>query len=125
MGWSEAISIMVHRGLVVGFASGLPILRTAMMRSLMIALVAVAVPALSGQLSADDKRALPAAVSKTNSSEGDCEARMRKLDASQAEGEERLAEKNSVIDYCASQYKNDKTIARLVKECANTRSSQS
>ena len=91
----------------------------------LIALVAVAVPALSGQLSADDKRALPAAVSKTNSSEGDCEARMRKLDASQAEGEERLAEKNSVIDYCASQYKNDKTIARLVKECANTRSSQS
>ena len=31
---------------------------------------------------------------------------------------ERLREKNEVIDYCASQYKNDKTIARLVKECA-------
>jgi hypothetical protein len=43
---------------------------------------------------------------------------MRKLDASPAEGEERLREKNEVIDYCASQYKNDKTITRLVKECA-------
>jgi len=39
---------------------------------------------------------------------------MRKLDASPAEGEERLREKNEVIDYCANQYKNDKTIARLV-----------
>ncbi len=43
---------------------------------------------------------------------------MEKLDASPAEGEERLAEKHLVIDHCASQYKNDKTIARLVKECA-------
>jgi hypothetical protein len=43
---------------------------------------------------------------------------MRKLDASPAEGEERLREKNEVIDYCASQYKTDKTIARLLKECA-------
>jgi hypothetical protein len=41
-----------------------------------------------------------------------------KLEASQAEGKERLAEKHLVIDYCASQYKNDKTIERLVKECA-------
>jgi hypothetical protein len=43
---------------------------------------------------------------------------MRKLDASDAEGEERLAEKNEVIGHCASQYKRDKTIERLVKECA-------
>jgi hypothetical protein len=43
---------------------------------------------------------------------------MRKLDASPAEGEERLREKNEVIDSCAGQYKNDKTIVRLVKECA-------
>jgi hypothetical protein len=48
----------------------------------------------------------------------DCEARMGKLDSSQAEGADRLAEKNSVIDYCGSQYKHDKTIQRLVKECA-------
>jgi hypothetical protein len=48
----------------------------------------------------------------------DCETRIRKLDASQAEGEERLAEKNEVIDYCATQYKKDKKIEMLVKECA-------
>lgn len=40
------------------------------------------------------------------------------LDASQAEGEERLAEKREVIDYCYSQYKRDKTIERLVNDCA-------
>jgi len=61
---------------------------------------------------------LPSAASQAKSAEDDCEARMRKLDASPAEGEERLREKNEVIDYCASQYKTDKTIARLVKECA-------
>jgi hypothetical protein len=48
----------------------------------------------------------------------DCEARMRKLDASQAEGEDRLAEKNEVIEYCSGQYKRDKTIDRLVRQCA-------
>jgi hypothetical protein len=48
----------------------------------------------------------------------DDEARMRKLDASQAEGADRLAEKNSVIAYCSNQYKHDQTIQRLVKECA-------
>ena len=47
-----------------------------------------------------------------------CESRIRKLDASQAEGADRLAEKNSVIDYCESRYKRDKTIQRLVKGCA-------
>jgi len=88
------------------------------MRILMVALIAAAAPAHSGELAANDKHVLPGAVSKSNSSKGDCETRMRKLDASQAEGEERLAEKNSVIDYCASQYKNDKMIAKLVRECA-------
>ena len=29
-----------------------------------------------------------------------------------------MAEKNEVIDHCASQYKRDKTIDGLVKECA-------
>ena len=48
----------------------------------------------------------------------DCEARIQKLDASDAEGEERLAVKGEVIEYCLSQYKNDKTIQGLVKECA-------
>jgi hypothetical protein len=31
---------------------------------------------------------------------------------------ERLATKNEVIEFCASQYKHDKTIERLAKECA-------
>ena len=48
----------------------------------------------------------------------DCETRIRKLDESKAEGAERLAEKNEVIGRCASQYKRDKTIQTLVKECA-------
>ena len=84
---------------------------------LILALVAAAAPVRPGALAADDKRVLPSATSTTNSSEDDCETRMRQLDASPAEGEERLAEKYSVIDFCARQYKNDKTIERLVKEC--------
>lgn len=48
----------------------------------------------------------------------DCETRMQKLDASNAEGEERLAEKNDVIEFCATQYTRDKTIQALVSECA-------
>ena len=43
---------------------------------------------------------------------------MQKLDASNAEGQQRLDEKNQVIDFCARQYKSDKTIERLVQECA-------
>jgi hypothetical protein len=48
----------------------------------------------------------------------DCDAKMQKLDASNAEGEERLAEKNAVIDFCGHQYVRDATIKRLVKACA-------
>jgi hypothetical protein len=48
----------------------------------------------------------------------DCETRIEKLDASNTEGEERLAEKNEVIDFCDRQYEHDHTIKRLVKECA-------
>jgi hypothetical protein len=64
--------------------------------------------------------ALVIAMTSASSSErnDNCEARMRKLDASQAEGADRLAEKNAAIDYCDRQYKHDKTIQRLVKECA-------
>lgn len=62
--------------------------------------------------------ALLTAAVPARSAEGDCETRIQKLDASQAEGEERLAEKQSVIGTCAKQYKNDTTIGRLVKECA-------
>ena len=83
-----------------------------------LALVTAAAPARSGEQAAKDKHVLPSAFSLANSTGGDCATRIRKLEASQAEGEERLAEKHSVIDYCASQYKNDKTIERLAKECA-------
>jgi hypothetical protein len=83
-----------------------------------LALVTAAVPARSTEQAAHGKHVLPSAASPAKSAEDDCEARMRKLDASPAEGEERLREKNEVIDYCASQYKTDKTIARLLKECA-------
>lgn len=48
----------------------------------------------------------------------DCETRIEKLEASKAEGEERLAEKHEVIGFCASRYKHDEAIGRLVKECA-------
>ena len=84
----------------------------------LLALVTAAAPARSGEQAANDKHVLPSASSLTNSTEGDCETRIRKLEASQAEGEERLAEKHLVMDYCASRYKNDKTIERLVRECA-------
>lgn len=62
--------------------------------------------------------ALVTAAIPAQSAEDDCATRMQKLDASLAEGEERLAEKHLVIEYCARQYKNDKTIERLVDECA-------
>jgi hypothetical protein len=48
----------------------------------------------------------------------DCASRILKLEASEAEGAERLAEKNDAVDHCDSQYKRDKTIQRLVNECA-------
>ncbi len=83
-----------------------------------LALVTVAAPAWSGEHAASDKHVLPGAISPTKSTEGDCERRMRKLDESQAEGEERLAEKHLVIDYCAGQYKHDKAIERIVKACS-------
>lgn len=82
-----------------------------------LALIAAA-PAGHGEQRANNKRVSPGAASLRNSTGDDCETRLQKLDASQAEGEERLAEKNDVIGRCASEYKRDKTIQRLVNECA-------
>ena len=48
----------------------------------------------------------------------DCAAKIQKLDASNAEGQERLDEKDAVIAFCAKQYGRDKTIAALVQACA-------
>ena len=67
-----------------------------------LALVGATAPALAGERKAND----------------DCEARMQKLDASNAEGQERLDEKNEVIDFCGRQFKRDNMIGRLVQECA-------
>ncbi|MGB7257882.1 MAG: hypothetical protein WBD48_07370 [Pseudolabrys sp.] len=83
-----------------------------------VALAAVAAPALSAAQAANDTRIVPRSVSQAKPTAADCETRMQKLDASQAEGEERLAEKYRVIDFCDTQYRNDRTIQRLVKECA-------
>ena len=83
-----------------------------------LALVTAAAPVRAGEQAAKDKHILRSASSLPNSTEDDCETRIRRLDASEAEGEERLAEKDGVIRHCASQYKHDKTIERLVKECA-------
>lgn len=80
-----------------------------------LALVTAAASARSadraGNAHAPSKAASPATAA------GDCAARMQKLDRSQAEGEDRLREKYAVIDACASQYKNDKAVESLVKEC--------
>src|SRR5262249_29562612 len=65
-----------------------------------------------------NKPAFPRAFSLPSVAKNDCESRIRNLDVSEAEGEERLAEKREVIDHCFSQYKRDKTIERLVKDCA-------
>lgn len=73
--------------------------------------LALVIAAAPGTAAPKDKSPAPIAV------EEDCEARIQKLEGSQAEGEERLAEKNSVIGACAKQYRRDQTVERLVREC--------
>jgi hypothetical protein len=83
-----------------------------------LALVAAAAPGRAGEPAVEHKQGSPGAASQKKSGKVDCEARIQDLNESQADGEERLTEKNAVIDTCASQYKTDKMIGRLVKECA-------
>jgi hypothetical protein len=86
-----------------------------------ISVLAFAIAATSaghGEQYANGNRLSPSAASPRPSNGEDCETSIQKLDASQAEGEERLAEKNEVIDRCSTQYKHDKVIERLVNECA-------
>lgn len=75
-----------------------------MIRSTLICalLIAALTPASAGERSAKD----------------DCGSRIQKLDASNAEGQERLDEKNAAIEVCARQYARDKTVGDLVKACA-------
>ena len=97
--------------------------RTMMTKSILscISVLAFAIAAAAaghGEQRAKGNRVSLSAASPANSNGGDCETAFRKLEASQAEGEERFAEKNQVIDHCAAQYKHDKMIGRLVNECA-------
>jgi hypothetical protein len=84
-----------------------------------IALVAATAPVRAvEQTTTPDKPVLRNASKPSNLTRDDCEARIEKLDGSDAEGEERLFEKRSVIEACFNQYKHDKTIVSLVLECA-------
>jgi hypothetical protein len=47
----------------------------------------------------------------------DCATRIQKLEASEAEGAERLAAKWEVVGFCDKEFKRDKTVQALVKEC--------
>lgn len=82
-----------------------------MLKSLVCCVAVLALIGAAPSRAEQARRAAPAAVSE------DCEARIQKLEGSQAEGEERLAEKNTVIAACAKQYRRDKTVEGLVKEC--------
>jgi hypothetical protein len=83
-----------------------------------IALVAAVASGFAGEKIAGDTNVPRSAASQATPIEDDCETGIRKLDTSNAEGQERLDEKNALIDFCANQYKHDKTIQRLVAECA-------
>lgn len=82
--------------------------------SIFIFVTAVASPFAVAQAAKETR------VPRDNSTEGDCATRIEKLEASSAEGEERLAEKNEVIGFCAREYEHDNTIKRLVKACATS-----
>ena len=83
-----------------------------------LALVTAIAPMTSAAQISSQTRNPPNLASASGVSGDDCEARMQKLEDSNAEGEERLALKNEVIDFCARQYDHDSTIENLVKECA-------
>jgi hypothetical protein len=48
----------------------------------------------------------------------DCESEIDEVEISDAEGQQRLDAMNTPINVCAAQYKRDKKIASLVRECA-------
>src|SRR4051812_47041656 len=87
--------------------------RCAVVCSFILALAAVANAQTAGQT-----RVAPKVAAQPGTARMDCEARIRQLEKSSAEGQERLDEKNEVIDVCDRQYKRDKTVGSLVKECA-------
>jgi hypothetical protein len=83
-----------------------------------IALAVATAPGFAAEKIAGDTHVPRSAASQPGSIEDDCEIRIQKLNASNAEGQERLDEKHVVIDFCANQYRHDKTIEWLVEQCA-------
>jgi hypothetical protein len=83
-----------------------------------IGLAVATAPGFAAEKIAGDTHVPRNAASQSAPIEDDCETRIRKLDASNAEGQERLDGKHVVIDFCANQYRHDKTIERLVEQCA-------
>ena len=67
---------------------------------------------------APERRIVQQNSSRPEAAADDCASRIQKLDDSTAEGEERLAAKNDVIEFCGRQYRRDKTINGLVQQCA-------
>lgn len=92
--------------------------RIVFLRASIFALVAAVAPAVAGAQPSKATQASGNTAPLSKSSEDDCESRIQRLDALDAEGEERLAAKYQAIDVCARQYGHDTTIEKLVKECA-------
>jgi hypothetical protein len=83
-----------------------------------LALVIAAAPAMAGKRTTEDTHIARKTASPPKPAGEDCGTSMQKLDASTAEGEQRLAEKHATIAVCATQYKRDSAIGMLVKQCA-------
>ena len=91
-------------------------IRIVLLGASMFALVAATVPSAAAAQPAKSSQASSKRSAETG--DDDCERRMQKLDASDAEGEERLAAKYDVIAFCARQYAGDTTVKKLVMDCA-------
>lgn len=81
--------------------------------------VLVAVSLMSGGYPqvAEAKGAKRTTSSLPKSTDDNCESKINQSNVSEAEGEERLQEKNEALSFCASQYKGERKIDALVKDC--------
>ncbi len=68
-----------------------------------IALIVAAAPAFAGSVKVPD-----------------CESEIDKVTISDAEGQQKLDVMNTAINVCAAQFKRDKKITSLVRECAKS-----
>ena len=78
------------------------------------ALAFIAAPAPAGAT----KPAVPSGAAPAVTADEDCSDRIRKFEVSDAEGAERLAAKWEVVAFCDKEFKRDKMVQGLVKECA-------